>query len=160
MVGDAVSLEQVDVLGTKAGAAFDAGYHGGGMSLSACSDVGANKIRILDNVSFGVLVDGARAALGGENVDDTAEISRNLRGLWIQNASCPDAQKPCFMIHNGTLADNLGVGIGVVKESHGIIICRTRVTGTQSVTLPVFEAERPPGAPTSPTSSFDGGGAS
>jgi hypothetical protein len=124
------------VTDTVPGEALMTGKLGGGVAVFTCSNVTATRLRVLDSADYGVLVDGSTATLGdSKDVNGTAEISRNLRGLWIQNI----ADGASVSLHNGTLAANRGVGIGVVGESRGIVICRSTITGTLSQTMPVFD---------------------
>src|SRR5262249_10529100 len=82
--------------------------------------------------------DGSTATLGDEkDVNGTVEISSNLRGLWIQKGSG-------VSLHNGTLADNSGVGIGVAGGSHGGVLCRSKVKGTLNQAVPVTDENRNP----------------
>ncbi|WP_437614624.1 right-handed parallel beta-helix repeat-containing protein [Sorangium sp. So ce834] len=146
--GATASLEGVDVIRTREGVASLAGKFGGGVSAAGCSGIlGARQVRVIDSVSFGILVDGSTAMLGDKGEDDSIEISRNTLGLWIQNVRQPDGDD-CAMhhdercnvtLHNGKLDGNFGVGIGVTGESRGIILCRSAITATAFSQLPVFD---------------------
>ncbi|WP_437501076.1 right-handed parallel beta-helix repeat-containing protein [Sorangium sp. So ce1099] len=136
--GASASLEDVDVIDTLPGAAFETGYFGGGISVAECSSVlGARKVRVLESTSFGILVDRSTAALGDEGEEDSIEISRNKRGLWIQNV-CQTGGAGCVTLHNGKLDGNLGVGIGIAGQSRSIILCKSAVTATRIEQLPVY----------------------
>ncbi|CAN92890.1 hypothetical protein sce2731 [Sorangium cellulosum So ce56] len=138
--GATASLDTVDVDDTKVGDAFETGYFGGGISAAECSSVSsARKVRVLDNDSFGILVDRSTAALGDEKEEDSIEISRNTRGLWIQNV-CKGGGAGCVTLHNGKLDGNVGVGIGITGQSRSIILCRSAITQTARARLPVFDA--------------------
>jgi hypothetical protein len=45
-------------------------------------------------------------------------------------------------VHNGTLAENLGVGIGVAGSTKGMVICKAGVTDTYNANLPVSDEDR------------------
>jgi hypothetical protein len=104
---------------------------------------GATRERVLDSASFGVLVDKATGVLGAEGEEEAIEISRNTRGLWIQNV-CSTGGDGCVQLHNGKLEGNFGVGIGVAGQSRGIILCRSAATGTVLERLPVFDGANLP----------------
>lgn len=135
------TLEGVDVLETRVGGAGELNELGGGISAAECSNIQrASKVRVLDSATFGVLVDRSRAALGDADEDDSIEISRNTRGLWIQNA-CKEGRVSCVSLHNGKLDGNFGVGIGISGESRGIILCKSAVTATKLTSLPVIRED-------------------
>jgi hypothetical protein len=145
--GTVVNLSCTDVTGTQVGDTYEFGQRGGGVTAAECSDVSATKLRVLDSADWGVLIDGSIAKLGSEkSPDDTVEISRNKRGLWVQNVvesvvqgtGCMDVGG-CVALHNGTLMENRGVGIGVAGETRGMIICKATVMNTFSVNLPVSD---------------------
>lgn len=135
--GVSLTLEGTDITATASVESGPLIGEGGlGVSVDSCSIAAAKRVRVLDNLAWGVLVDGATAALGGEGEDETIEISGNeARGLWIQNVSCGTGQ--CVTLHHGTLDGNLGVGIGVSGSAQGVILCKTAVTGTKAIALSV-----------------------
>ncbi|AUX39977.1 hypothetical protein SOCE26_013720 [Sorangium cellulosum] len=142
--GATASLVDVDVTDSREGDAVESGGFGGGISVAECSSVlGATKVRVLDSRSFGILVDHSTAALGDEGEDESIEISRNTRGLWIQNV-CQTGGAGCVTLHNGKLDGNFGVGIGITGSSRSIILCKSAVTSTQLEWLPVFNGSGEP----------------
>ncbi len=138
--GAAADLESTYVTNTKPGDTVLTAQLGAGVAVSSCSNFTAKKqLRVLDSADWGILVDGSTATLGEETTpDEKVEISRNQRGLWIQNVvqnvACL-AGKSCVMLHGGEVADNRGVGIGVAGSSRGIVFCKSIVSGTVSVPL-------------------------
>lgn len=148
--GATANLSCTDVTGTKAGDTVMTGQRGGGVTVTQCSNVNATKFRVLDSEDWGVLIDGSTATLGGDRgPDETVEISRNRRGLWVQNvvhnAACQSIGG-CVTVHNGTLAENLGVGIGVAGSTRGMILCKVGVLGTLNDMLPVSDEDGVVGA--------------
>jgi hypothetical protein len=141
--GATANLSCTDVIGTRSGDTVMTGQRGGGVSATECSNVIATKLRVLDSADWGVLIDGSTAKLGSEtSPDETVEISRNRRGLWVQNVVHNTACQSiggCVAVHNGTLAENLGVGIGIAGETRGMIICKASVLGTLNDMLPVSD---------------------
>lgn len=144
--GATASLVDTSVLDTLPGDTLSTGMQGGGMAVSECSDVSATKLRVVDSADYGVRIDRSLARLGDDkDPDGTVEISRNLRGLWIQNvldnSGCATVGG-CVTLHNGALEGNLGVGIGVAGSSQGVILCKSTVKGTASTTLPVSDVNK------------------
>jgi hypothetical protein len=132
------SLLRVDVLRTRVGDTWHFGEGGGGISAAQCSTLTARATRVHDSKSFGVLVDDSTALLGGPDTGDALEVSNNLRGIWMQNIG--QGAPASVELENVVATDNGGVGLGIGGASVGIfIICKTAVTGTKMVTLPVFE---------------------
>lgn len=141
--GTVANLMCTDVTATQAGDALMTGQIGAGMSVTHCSNLSATKLRVLDSADWGVLIDGSKAKLGAStSPDDTVEISRNRRGLWVQNvvhnSACLGIGS-CVEVHNGTLAENTGVGIGVAGETRGMILCKVGVKDTYNDMLPVSD---------------------
>ncbi len=137
------SMTNVDVTGTKSGKSFMTGQLGGGIVAAACSDLSGKHLRVLDSADFGVLLDKSTAKLGDALDPQSFESSRNLRGLWTQNVDCADPiGAPCVEVHNATFAENYGVGVGVGGQTRGFIFCKSRIEGTQSATLPVFDVNQ------------------
>jgi len=139
VVGAAASLVGTDVKATKPGPNnWHYGEFGGGVSASECSNLVAAGVGVTKNASFGVLVDGSSANLGGPDTSQAITISDNLTGLWVQNVAKDTPQT--FTLDHGVLDGNQGVGVGVGGETVGIIIiCKTAVTGTKKILLPVYE---------------------
>jgi hypothetical protein len=143
--GAAANLMCIDVTGTQPGDTVDGGQRGAGMAVTQCSNVSATRLRVLDSADWGMLIDGSTAKLGAPtSSDETVEISRNRRGLWVQNvvhnAAC-SAIGSCVEVHNGTLAENLGVGIGVAGETRGMVICKASVEKTYTDMLPASDVD-------------------
>ena len=141
--GATVNLACTDVTGTRAGDKVMTGQRGGGVAATQCSNVSATRLRVLDSEDWGVLIDGSTAKLGAPtSSDETVEISRNRRGLWVQNvvynAACSSIAS-CGELHNATLAENLGVGLGISGATRGWVICKASITGTQTANLPVSD---------------------
>lgn len=142
--GATASLDGVHVMHTDVGDAVETGYFGGGISAAECSSISsARKVRVLDSRSVGILVDRSTAALGDEGEEESIEISRNTRGLWIQNV-CRGGGAGCVTLHNGKLDGNFGVGIGIMGQSRSIILCRSAITATALERLPVFDGSNEP----------------
>jgi hypothetical protein len=139
--GAKADFQGVDIKDTLTGVGTNMGSYGGGLTAAACSDVTSKNLRVLGSKAWGVLIDASTATLGGDLPDEGVEISHNEPGLWIQNVKCvPDVPGgPCVMLHNGVLTANLGVGIGVAGQSQGIILCKSIVSTTQTVTMPVLD---------------------
>lgn len=137
------NVVNVDVTGTKSGKSFMTGQLGGAVAAAACSDLSGKYVRVLDSVSFGVLIDKSTAKLGDAMESGSFESARNLRGLWTQNVDCNDPiGAPCVEVHNATFVDNYGVGVGVGGQTRGFIFCRSRIEGTKTATLPVFDVNQ------------------
>ncbi|WP_159396671.1 right-handed parallel beta-helix repeat-containing protein [Sorangium cellulosum] len=136
--GVAASLDGVRVAGTMPSTTFRYGEFGGGISISSCARAAATRVDVERNASFGVLVDGAKARLGGPGEGEGVNVRENVMGVWIQNVSGAGFLDPAnVMVENATIADNRGVGVGVSGTSSGIVICRSRITGTRMEPLPV-----------------------
>ncbi|XYI01545.1 hypothetical protein ACMHYB_18040 [Sorangium sp. So ce1128] len=129
----------MDVIDTESGDAIQPGSLGGGISAAECSSISsARNVRVLGSRSFGILVDRSTAALGDKGEEDSIDISRNTRGLWIRDV-CMGGGAGCVTLHNGKLDGNFGVGIGIAGQSRGIILCRSAVTATEVERLPVID---------------------
>ncbi len=144
--GAEVEIDGVDVKGTKPGTGANLGQFGGGVTAAECSKVASKNLRVLDSVAWGVLIDQSTGTLGEEGAG--VEISNNFPGLWIQNVTTcnPDVDGPCVMVHDGIFTANFGVGIGVAGQSQGIIVCKTKVEMTQTVTMPVSDVNQAGGS--------------
>ncbi|WP_437521421.1 right-handed parallel beta-helix repeat-containing protein [Sorangium sp. So ce726] len=134
LFGARAAISGLDILATRPGDEFQTGRYGGGLSIASCSDVEAKGLRVHDSKSYGVLVDGSKATIGGNGPDEDIEIHRNVIGVSIQNV--PES----FRLENARLDENQGLGIGLAGESRGVIICRTSVTRTRGRTLPTLGA--------------------
>lgn len=82
-----------------------------------------------------MLVNDASASLGGAADGDGVEIRRNVMGAWFQNIGKSSPQT--VLVENSLIEGNEGVGIGVSGETRGLIICRSKVSGTTTKALPV-----------------------
>jgi hypothetical protein len=134
LFGTKAAIAGLDILATNPGAEFHTGRYGGGISIASCSDVDAKGLRVHDSKSYGVLVDGSKATIGGDGPDEDVEIHRNVIGVSIQNVT------ESFQLENAQLDQNEGFGIGLSGESRGVIICRSSVTRTGVRSLPVLGA--------------------
>lgn len=133
-----MAMDAVDVTGTLPGDSWSFGLGGGGISAASCSSLTATALRVLDSTSYGVLIDDSSAAIGSQAMDQGAEISGNVIGFWAQHISQSEDQT--VALENATLDANAGVGIGVDGDSQGLIICRSAVSGTALLDLPVAGA--------------------
>ncbi|WP_437670773.1 right-handed parallel beta-helix repeat-containing protein [Sorangium sp. So ce131] len=134
LFGAKAVIAGLDILATDPGLEFQTGRYGGGLSIASCSDVEAKGLRVHASRSYGVLVDGSKATIGGTGPDEEVEIHRNLIGLSIQNVT------ESFLLENAQLDQNEGFGIGVSGESRGVVICRSGVTRTKLKPLPTLDA--------------------
>lgn len=130
-VGVAASLEGVDVRDNSEAANFKGS---GGISASGCSTLSASGVRVLDNSSFGILVDNSSATIGGPDSGQAIEVSRNFMGVWVQNVT---EQEP-VKLEGLTLQDNQAVGLGTSGESRGIICWNSAISGTKLAVVPVL----------------------
>lgn len=133
----ALSIEDTDILRTHPGDDWSYGMGGGGLTAATCSSVTAASVRVTDNQSYGVLIDDSAATLGGVAGAQSVEVSRNVIGFWAQNISKSGPQT--VTLDHAKLEDNVGVGIGVDKDSMGLIICKSAVSGTSLSSLYVVE---------------------
>jgi hypothetical protein len=131
LVGVKFDLDGVEVSANTEGNDFKPS---GGIAISQCASGAARATRVIDNSSYGILVDQSTLMLGGADPVQGFEVSRNLIGLWVQNITRPGQT---VNIQGGKLEANLGIGIGMSGASRGIIISGTDVRKTSSVTLPV-----------------------
>lgn len=138
LVGASATLSAVDVRDNTEAPNFKGS---GGISASACSTLTANGVRILDNSSFGLLVDRSSATIGGAAPEQAIEVSRNFMGVWVQNVT--DAQQ--VKLEGLSVTDNQGVGLGTSGAARGIICWNSAITGTKSTMVPVI-ANGAPGA--------------
>lgn len=129
LFGASGAIQGVDILETAPGDVHSYGEGGGGLSVAACSEVDVQGLRVHDNASYGVLIDGSAGNIGGLGSEGEVEIHRNVRGLWIQNIT------ESFTVENAQLDQNKGAAIGLSGESRGVIICRSRVSRTEMKTL-------------------------
>jgi hypothetical protein len=134
LVGAEATLTDVDV--TEHGVTDDTFAGGAGMSVSGCSVLTAKATRVLDNTSFGMLVDDSAATLGGSGGSDGVEISRNQLGLWAQNIGQSGGGQ--MVIEGCKFLANSGVGMGFDGSSKGIIIYGTEVRDTSVEVIPVL----------------------
>ncbi|KYF72881.1 hypothetical protein BE17_47955 [Sorangium cellulosum] len=134
LFGARAAIAGLDILGTSPGKEFQTGRYGGGLSIASCSDADVKGLRVHDSKSYGVLVDGSKATIGGNGPDEDVEIHRNVIGLSVQNV--PES----FRLENAQLDENQGFGIGLSGESRGVIICRSSVMATGIKALPTVHA--------------------
>ncbi|MGK4001519.1 right-handed parallel beta-helix repeat-containing protein [Sorangium sp. So ce1036] len=152
--GAIAELEDVDVMNTIEGDTFELGGFGGGISAAECSNIkSARRVRVINSMSFGVLVDHSAAILGDHADEESIEISRNTRGLWIQDvqpavADCHAGGELCVALHKARLDGNFGVGIGLTGASRGIILCKSAVLETAMESMPVFDKDNEPATDT------------
>jgi hypothetical protein len=135
LFGATASFEGVDILSTLQGDKLYFGQGGGGLSIARCSSVTATRLRVERSDSFGVLVDGASAALGSEGSEGGVELRGNVIGLWVSNVLATQM----VSLVGATIEENQGVGVGVSGETRGFIVCKSHIKATQSHTLPVYE---------------------
>jgi len=135
LIGVAGTLDHVDVRdNTEQVGTF---IPGGGISASQCSTLTATALRVLDNTSFGVLVDNSKATVGASGNGLGVEVSRNAPGFWVQHLA-QDGTQPVELQYC-ELEANSGVALGVSGESKGIMFWNSAVTGTVGLTVPVLE---------------------
>ncbi|WP_437316936.1 hypothetical protein [Sorangium sp. So ce385] len=120
LVGARASLSRVEVSGNGL-SGFDPS---GGVSVSACASLEAASLKVADNSGFGLLIDGASAAIGGDGAG--FEVSGNQPGIWIQNTT---PEQP-VALRGGVLEKNRAIGLGMSGEARGIIIDGMRIAGT------------------------------
>jgi hypothetical protein len=135
LFGATASFNGVDILRTVQGDKIHFGEGGGGLSVARCSDVTASDLLVSGSGSFGVLVDGASAALGSENMEGGVQLTENVVGLWVSNV--PTTESVSLM--GATVEGNQGVGVGVSGDTQGFIMCKTHINSTQLSTLPVYK---------------------
>lgn len=137
LVGVDTTFNGVDVTDNAVGADFKPS---GGIFVSACSSLVASGVRVLDNSSFGLMVNQSSATFGKPGTDAAVEVSRNFIGVSIQKT---DAHQH-VTLDNCTLADNSGVSIGVDGAANGIIIHDSHVSNTKLVDLPALASDGTP----------------
>lgn len=136
LAGVQATLTQVDVLDTGQ-RGLTAG--GGGLSVSACSELVVSDLRVEDAASFGVLVDGSSADFGTPGGEQGIIIVNTRVGMWLSNIATGADPAQTVEVHGAELAGNAGVGLGIDGGAQGIIIVNTRVADTWQTTLPVAE---------------------
>ena len=60
--------------------------------------------------------------------------------MWVQNA----ADGAVSELHNGLIADNKGVGLGIKGETQGFIFCRSKIQNTPEDAIPTDGASSEP----------------
>jgi hypothetical protein len=133
LVGMQATLDNVVVRDNPVDNNFNAA---GGIAASQCSTLNATSLQVLNNTSYGVLVDQSAASLGSPDATKGASVNGNRLGIWIQNLDANGTQP--VSLENCSLDSNSGVGIGLSGKSPGISIKSTRVTSTASITLPTL----------------------
>lgn len=136
LVGVSATVTSSDVRDNSEGNNFQAS---GGVSVAGCSALIASSLRVLDNSSFGVLVDHSSATIGGLPGDQGVEVSRNFMGVWVQNVTNEQGVK----LDGLTIDHNQAVGLGASGGSRGIICWNSAITGTQSAVIPVLAGGAP-----------------
>jgi hypothetical protein len=124
--GAQATLANVSINNTEVGGNFQ---HGGGVAAFGCSDVSATGLELDTNADYGMLVDDSRLYVDG------AKVSGNLRGIWMQNIGQSMAGGATLI--NGSIENNLGVGIGIGENSLDVLIEGIEITGTISKVLPI-----------------------
>ena len=109
----------------------------GGMAVHGCAEVTFKSSRVLDNSSYGLLVDHALATVGGPSPAEGVEISRNQYGAWVQQLELDGSQPVGF--DNCVLEANQAVGLGLSGESKGIMFWNSAVIGTLAKIVPAYE---------------------
>jgi hypothetical protein len=127
IVGAKATISNVEVRGTTTGQNFQ---HGGGVSISSCSDVDATDLLVMENADFGILVDDSSIDFNG------LDVGNNLRGMWIQNIGM--SMQASAVIRNAEVTTNEGVGIGVAQGSAGVTIEDSNILDTEMIVLPVL----------------------
>jgi hypothetical protein len=124
VVGAIADIERVHIVETFVGENFESG---GGFCASAGSSVVGSGLVVQDNVDFGVLIDSSDAVL--EDID----VSRNLRGVWVQHI------EKSVRISGATLDKNEGVGLALRGETCATVVVEDAViSNTTNVPLPVL----------------------
>lgn len=133
LVGVAATVTDVDVRDNSEGANFEAS---GGVSISGCSTATASGLRVIDNSSFGVLIDNSSATISSTGGGKQGiEVSRNFMGVWVQHVT--DTQE--VKLDGMTVDKNQAVGLGASGQSRGIICWNSAITGTQKTSIPVLK---------------------
>jgi hypothetical protein len=109
--------------------------HGLGLSVSGCSTLTADNLRVEDNADAGVVVSASDSAI------DCAHIARNLRGTWFQAGS--EQGIGTALLRRATIEDNEGVGVGLcswvgLPGGGTVSIEDSRIVNTRCITLPVL----------------------
>jgi hypothetical protein len=131
LIGVSAELDAVDVTGNAVADNFTGS---GGLSASQCSNLTATRMRVLDNSAYGMLIDTSSATLGTDDPSRGIEVSRNTFGIWVQNTRTSPAA--AVVLRNAKLADNEGVGIGLLGGEGTVTISASEVGGTSSKVLP------------------------
>ncbi len=127
-IGVDATMANVEISDTTVGDNFEAG---GGLSISGCSHVDAQDVRITNNADFGMLIDDSSVDV------DRVEVSGNLRGVWVQNITSSDPSQSVTMSH-AMVAMNEGIGLGIAEASVGVTIEDSEIVETLSIPLPVL----------------------
>jgi hypothetical protein len=109
----------------------------GGMAVHGCAQLSMVGSRLLDNSSYGLLVDHASATIGGPTPAEAVEISRNQYGAWVQQLEA-DGSQPVGFDHC-VLEANQAVGLGLSGESKGIMFWNSGVLGTLAKIVPAYD---------------------
>src|SRR5262249_48919545 len=121
LIGVDATMTGVEIRDTHSGA--DAQLPGG-LAVAHCSTLDASELSVVDNdpfdASYGVLVDGSKATIGGNDEAHGWDLRGNLMGAWVQNLAADGSQQVLFQ--HGRLDGNRGVGLGLSGETKGFII--------------------------------------
>lgn len=136
--GRPVSLEEVVIDGTRV-MGLEANS-GGGLSASQCAAVKSSRLTVSGSDYFGILIDGASAALssspsaGGSAEEKGIIIHDNVFGVWINGT---DPAGGGVTLEGMTISSAQGVGLGVGPAAEGIIIHDMEIRDTGLKVLPV-----------------------
>lgn len=111
----------------------------GGFAASACADVTAKRLHVLDgdpiDASYGILVDDANAALGGPAEADGIDVAGAFIGMWVQNTAKVGSTPKAVTLEHAVVDQSRGVGFGLGLEAKGIIIHWFQAKDTSLVTM-------------------------
>jgi len=133
LLGIVGTIDGIELLDTRTGADFAAG---GGLSISGCSQVVADAVRVAKSSFLGVLVDHSSAQLGaslsGGDGGEGLDVSGTSSGMVISGVESGQQ----VTIRNATLHDNAGLGFCVGGFSTDVSIFDSSVSNTSETTLP------------------------
>ncbi|WP_437604197.1 hypothetical protein WMF28_21765 [Sorangium sp. So ce590] len=141
LVGVAAMLSEVDIVDPSNPDSIEVP---GGLAAFGCTSLTAPSLRVRDTTpfdkSYGVLIDGASATLGGSEAQNV-ELVGHAVGLWMQNLSATGVHQ--VTVQRCRVHDSRGVGIGMSGETTGgIIINWTEVQNTQLATMAIVGGAR------------------
>jgi hypothetical protein len=133
LLGIIGTIDGIELLDTRTGADFAAG---GGLSISDCSEVVADAVRVAKSSFFGVLVDHSSAQLGaslaGGDAGEGLDVSGTSTGMVISGVQTGQR----VSVHGAKLHDNAGLGFCVGGFSTDVSIFDSSVSNTSEITLP------------------------